>query len=109
MEITIVTDYVPWRLHLNQNQITYEQALFLLEGSVRGFRELLHRIKVPFLVQSYMIGVDGNGNVRVWWNERFQNSHFSFPLNSDIKLKEMVTSLVKTISERLGTKDKNIL
>ncbi len=109
MEITIVTDYVPWRLHLNQNPITYEQALFLLDGSVRGFRELLHRIKVPFLVQSYMIGVDGSGSVRVWWNERFQNSHFSFALNSDVKLKDMVMSLVKTISDRLVAKDRIIL
>lgn len=68
MEVTVVTDYVPWRLHLSPQTFTYEQALFLLDGSVKGFRELLHKIKTPFLIDSYMIGVDYKGEVKVWWN-----------------------------------------
>lgn len=38
MQVTVVTDYIPWRFHLINKNITYEQALFLLDGSVKGFR-----------------------------------------------------------------------
>ena len=51
MEATVVTEYVPWRLHLYHRSLTYEQALFLLEGALNGLRELLHRVKTPFFIE----------------------------------------------------------
>jgi len=68
MEVSIVSDYVPYRLHLSQKQLTREEGLFLLDGCLRGFRELLHRVRTPFPIEAFMIGVDGNGQVKVWWN-----------------------------------------
>ena len=37
LDITVVTDYVPWRLHKYPRTLTYEQALFILEGGLKGF------------------------------------------------------------------------
>jgi len=50
MEVTVVTEYVPWRLHRQSKKLTYEQALFLIDGATKGIRELLHRTKSPFLI-----------------------------------------------------------
>ena len=104
MEATIITDYIPWRLHSTNKLITYEQALFLLEGSIKGFRELLHKTKIPFLVEKYMIGVDGYGAVRVWWNENIFRNKFSFNLSSDLKLRDMILSLVNSITSSMDIK-----
>lgn len=82
MEINVVTEYIPWRLDVHNKVISYEEALFLLNGSFRGFRELLHRIRFPFLVYDYMIGIDINGDVRVWWNREFSRNRFPFTLTS---------------------------
>jgi hypothetical protein len=38
MEISVVTDYVPWRLHVETCTLTPEQALLILDGACRGFR-----------------------------------------------------------------------
>lgn len=109
MQVTVVTDYIPWRFHLINKNITYEQALFLLDGSVKGFRQLLHRIKTPFLIEKYMIGVDYKGEVKVWWNEHFHRNKFSFKLTSETKLKDMVLSLVSKIVQKLDMKDRKII
>jgi hypothetical protein len=110
MQVTLVTDYVPWRLHLASASVTltYEQALFLLEGAVSGFRELLHKTKTPFLIEQYMVGVDGNGKVKVWWNEHFFRNKFSFKLTSDVKLKDMVLSLVCCLTSKMNEKDAEV-
>ena len=105
MEVTVVTEYVPWRLNRQPKIITYEQALFLIEGAVKGFRELLHRTKTPFLIERYMIGVDAAGQVKVWWNEHFFRNKFSFNLSSDVRMKDMVVSLVHIIASMLNLKD----
>lgn len=109
MEVTVVSDYIPWRFHLEQGNITYEQALLLLEGSLKGFRELLHKIKTPFLVDRYMIGVDYKGEVKVWWNEHFHRNKFSFKLTSETRLKDMVTCLVSVVAQKLDLKDRKVL
>lgn len=107
--MTIVTDYVPWRYHLCKQILTYEEGLFLLDGAVKGFRELLHRIKTPFIVQKFMIGVSSKGEVKVWWNEHFHKNRFSFLLTSNVKLRDMVKSLVTQVAEGMNSKDKKIL
>lgn len=109
MEATVVAEYVPWRFHLEQGKITYEQALLLLDGSLKGFRELLHKIKIPFLIQKYMIGVDYKGDVKVWWNENFHKNKFSFRLTSETRLREMVTSLISIVADKMDLKDRKIL
>jgi hypothetical protein len=98
MEVSVVTDYVPWRLGVEKTKLTREQALFLLEGACRGFRELLHRVRFPFLVQPGMVGVDGSGQVRVWWNDLFHRSNFGFTMGPNVKLREMVRSLVQAVA-----------
>ena len=105
MQISVLTDYVPWRLHLINRIITYEEALFLLDVAFRGFRELLHRLKFPFLVEDYMIGVDINSSVRVWWNQNFYKNNFPFTLTSEVKLKDMVMSLLRLIISKVNKKD----
>lgn len=44
-----------------------------------------------------MIGVDGNGIVKVWWNELFHKSNFGFTVDANIRLREMVRSLIDSI------------
>ena len=100
MQISVVTDYVPWRLHL-ENEVTTEQALFLLEGACRGFRELLHRVHSPFIIQGNMIGVDAAGSVKVWWNELFYRSNFGFTMNQNVKLRDMVRSLIQVVTAKM--------
>lgn len=72
-----------------------------MNGSLRGFRELLHRTRTPFIIKDYMIGVDGSGEVKVWWNHAFYNSTFGFPLNGDIKLEDMLKSLISLIVNKM--------
>jgi hypothetical protein len=86
MTLSVITEYVPWRLHLIQSSLTREQALFLLAGSCKGFRELLHKIRHPFRVTSSMIGVNESGEVRVWWNQNFSKNNFGFILNTGIRM-----------------------
>lgn len=38
LDVTVVTDYVPWRLHQHFKYLTYEQGMFLLDGALKGFR-----------------------------------------------------------------------
>lgn len=38
MEVSVVTDYVPWRLGVEPGTLNKHQALFLLDGACRGFR-----------------------------------------------------------------------
>ena len=44
-----------------------------------------------------MIGVDGNGIVKAWWNETFHKSGFGFVMTDNVKLREMVKSLVESV------------
>lgn len=101
MEVSVVTDYVPWRLSVEQATLTIEEALCVLEGACRGFRELLHRVRFPFIVQAGMVGVDGNGEVRVWWNDLFYKSNFGFNMAPNVKLKDMVKSLVQVVTAKM--------
>jgi len=55
-----------------------------------------------------MIGVDASGQVKVWWNEHFFRNKFSFTLSSDVRMKDMVYSLVNIIASMLDTKDGQI-
>jgi hypothetical protein len=101
MEVSVVTDYVPWRLGRDNLPLTRQQVLFLLDGACRGFRELLHRVRFPFTVQAGMVGVDGRGQVRVWWNELFHRSNFGFTMAPNVKLKDMVRSLVQAVTANM--------
>lgn len=47
-----------------------------------------------------MVGMDENGEVKVWWNEVFHKSGFGFTMSSNIKLKEMVRSLLEAVLEK---------
>jgi hypothetical protein len=101
MQVSVVTDYVPWRLSAEPAELSVEQALFVLDGACRGFRELLHRVRAPFVVQAGMVGVDGSGEVRVWWNELFFRSNFGFAMAGNVKLKDMVRSLVQAVCAKV--------
>lgn len=48
-----------------------------------------------------MIGVDGTGNVKVWWNELFYKSNFGFNMSQNIKLKDMVRSLIQVVLDKM--------
>lgn len=47
-----------------------------------------------------MVGMDGNGEVKVWWNEVFHRSGFGFTTTANIKLKDMVRSLFEAVMEK---------
>lgn len=47
-----------------------------------------------------MVGMDENGEVKVWWNEMFYKSVFGFKMTVNIKLKEMVRSLFETVLDK---------
>ena len=99
---------MPWRLHQYYKNITYEQGLFLLEGALRGFREILHRLKTPFLIDRFMIGVDAYGEVKVWWNEHFFKNNFAKAISTNMKLKEMIMSLVNCLAVKMNEVDATI-
>lgn len=44
-----------------------------------------------------MIGVDANGEVKVWWNPLFYRSNFGFNMSSNVKLRDMVRSLIQSV------------
>ena len=102
MEATITTDFVPWRLDQYYKTLTYEQAIFLLDGSLSGFRELLHRLKAPFMVDKSMIGVDAYGEVKVWWNPSFNKNQFSNDLSTNVKLKDMILGLINCLAIKMN-------
>ena len=101
----MVSDYVPWRLHQYRKTLTYEQALFILEGALKGFSELLYKVKIPFLIENYMIGVDAYGEVKVWWNEAFCKNNFAKELSTNLRLKEMIMSLIDCLAIKLNKSD----
>ncbi len=49
-----------------------------------------------------MVGMDSNGVIKVWWNNLFYKSNFSFILTSDVKLKDMISSLVGVITKKMS-------
>ena len=108
LEVTVVTDYVPWRLHQQFKTLTYEQALFMFDGALRGFRELLHRLKSPFIVDKKMIGVDAYGEVKVWWNEHFFQNKMIYNLTTDVKLRDMIESLINCLTFKMSEVDASI-
>lgn len=73
----------------------------MLEGACRGFRELLHRVHSPFIIQGNMIGVDASGSVKVWWNELFYRSNFGFTMSQNVKLRDMVRSLIQVVTAKM--------
>lgn len=45
-----------------------------------------------------MIGIDGNGQVKVWWNELYSKSNFGFVLTTNVRLRDMVKSLLNVLT-----------
>ena len=101
MNVTVVAEYVPWRLHLHHKNLTYEQALFLLEGTIHGLRQLFYRFKNPFLIEKYMIGLDAKGEVKVWWNENFFKNKQQANYAVGVELKDMALSLVNCLALKM--------
>jgi hypothetical protein len=56
-----------------------------------------------------MIGVDGNGGVKVWWNQLFYKSNFGFAMSQNIKLREMVKSLIQVVLEKMKKSEADAL
>ena len=100
MEVSVVSDYVPWRLHQHMVPLTQSQMLLLLDGASRGFRELLHRIRTPFKPMESMVGINDSGVVKVWWNDNFSCSAFSSGIEVTCSLKEMVQEIVRVVLQR---------
>lgn len=48
-----------------------------------------------------MIGVDESGEVKVWWNEFFYRSNFGFAVNGEIKLEDMLKSLISLVVNKM--------
>lgn len=100
MKLSVLTDYIPWRLNLYPMTLTSREALFLLQGCVRGFRELLHRVRIPFIPDDTMVGIDHKGQVRVWWNQLFHRNDFKSPLTTQVRLPEMVRAIKNMVLSR---------
>lgn len=52
-----------------------------------------------------MIGVDVNGEVKVWWNSLFYRSNFGFTMSSQVKLRDMIRSLIQSILNKTNKDD----
>ena len=87
---------MPWRLDHNKETLGRNEALYLLEGACKGFRELLHRVRVPFQVEAYMMGLNDAGVVKVWWNKDFSKSKFGMMMEN-VKLNGMIGSIVGNV------------
>lgn len=48
-----------------------------------------------------MIGVDASGSVKVWWNELFYRSNFGFTMSQNVKLRDMVGSLIQVVTAKM--------
>lgn len=92
---------MPWRLEQSKEALGRDEALFLLAGACKGFRELLHRVRVAFQVEAFMIGVNDAGVVKVWWNNDFSKSKFGMMMEN-VKLNCMIGSIVRNVTLRMG-------
>lgn len=100
VRVSIVADFVPWRLDQQKEIVGRNEALFLLGGACKGFRELLHRVRVPFQVEAFMIGLNEAGIVKVWWNNDFSKNKFGLMMEN-VKLSSMISSIVKNVTGRM--------
>lgn len=91
---------MPWKLDQWNEALSRNEALFLLEGACKGFRELLHRVRVPFQVEAFMIGLNDLAVVKVWWNNDFSKNKFGMMMEN-VKLNSMIESIVKNITMRM--------
>ena len=55
-----------------------------------------------------MIGVDAYGEVKVWWNEHFFKNNFAKTISTNMKLKEMIMSLVNCLAIKMNEVDATI-
>ena len=51
--------------------LSYQHMLSVLYYSIKGFQILLDRWKNYFTIQSYMIGINNQGQVKVWFNRNY--------------------------------------
>ena len=65
-QFNVVTEHIPHRL-TNVPQLTFPESLYALDESLQGYEHLYNRAG-PFHVNSEMIGLNKNGNVKVWSN-----------------------------------------
>ncbi len=49
----------------------------MLINVLKGFRELYNFSRLGFEVNSEMIGVNNDGEIRVWINENFEENNFN--------------------------------
>jgi hypothetical protein len=53
------------------HDLTYLEALVVLEGAYGGYAELYFHVKRPFIITPHMIAVNSIPLVRVWVNDIF--------------------------------------
>lgn len=65
----VLTERIP--LRLNQlPQLTFEESLYALSEAFRGYKDCYNKLG-PFEITDEMIGINNDGEVKVWVNEDF--------------------------------------
>lgn len=62
----VITERIPVRL-ADLKSLTFEQALYILQSALAAYRAIVRSSKPVFLTQR-MIGVNHQGEVKVWIN-----------------------------------------
>lgn len=74
--LKVLTERIPKRWS-ELPQLTFPETLYGLNESLKGFEDLHNKAGV-FDIGSNMIGVNNNGEVKVWLNENFAENHPAF-------------------------------
>ena len=64
------------------HDLSYIEALCILEGALNGFSELVYHAKQPFAITDKMIALNQIPLVRVWLNDNFALNKISNPVHS---------------------------
>ena len=95
-------------------QLTYPESLYFLDNSLQGYKHLYDKAG-PFQVNSEMMGLNMEGQPRVWFNDNFAENHPSREkgiLQSTVQDRNYLKNLdndVRVVSEDEASLVRNIV
>jgi hypothetical protein len=69
----VLTERIPLRLN-ELPQVTFQESVYVLTESLRGYKDCYNKLG-PFEVTSEMIGINNDGEIKVWVNPDFAENH----------------------------------
>lgn len=92
-------------------RLSFLQGLCILRESLIGFEAMFRKFGYVH-IDDKLIGLNGEGNVKVWMNENFAyngvaQTHLAPKwMNEELKIKHMVCSIFSLIEDRLEKSDR---